>query len=217
MQDIHDIKPPVEVGIDPAVVKFIIAVVAVLLCLIAGYFLFGYIKKRLSKKRNNNIMLLPPPPPADEAALKELANIADLMMTEPRLYYFRLTALVKTFIGKMFDINAPEMTTQEIITAINTLTIDRTTAKERTTKESNIAIPLAKCGIERCMIAPIREFFLSSSMVKYAAMIPQIEQMKSDEQFIKQFINSVANSSPMSKESPENINLTENFSTGGQK
>ncbi|MBF0112138.1 MAG: hypothetical protein HQK74_05335 [Desulfamplus sp.] len=167
MEDIHDIKPPMLIGIDPAIFKIIIALIIILLLLIGLYFLFCYIKKRLNKKGKEKILLLPPPPPADKVALKELDLIADLMVKEPRLYYFRLTAVVKIFIGKMFNINAPEMTTQEIIAAINTLSIDKS------------------------MIAPTREFFLSSSMVKYAGVLPTIEQMKSDEDFVKKFIDCV--------------------------
>ncbi len=191
MQDIHDIKPPIPVDIESDIFTFIIALVVVLFSLITGYFLFRYIKKRLNKKRDRNGMLLSSPSPANEAALKELATISDLMMTEPRLYYFRLTAVVKHFIGKVFCINAPEMTTQEIIVLINTLAIEKT------------------------IVEPLKEFFLSSSMVKYAAVIPQIEQMRSDEQFIKKFIYSVAKSSAMSKESQEHTNLADSFSTGG--
>ncbi|MBF0228139.1 MAG: hypothetical protein HQK63_00870 [Desulfamplus sp.] len=196
MQDIHDIKPPVQVGIDPLILNIIIALIAVLLCLTAGYFLFRYIRKRLSQKKNSAVMLLPPPLPADQAALKELELIADLMMTEPRLYYFRLTALVKIFIGKVFNINAPEMTTQEIIAALNNLSIEKVikdndfnsvTAKNRTDNTQQF-------GIERAMIAQAKEFFISSSMVKYAGIMPQIDQMKSDENFVRTFIDSVINS-----------------------
>lgn len=204
MQDIHDIKPPVEVGIDPAVLNFIIAAIALLLSLAAGYFLFRYIKKRLNKHTQKDMILLPPPLPPlppDEAALRELSSIADLITTDPRLYYFRITALVKTFIGKMFDINAPEMTTQEIICAINTL------------------------KIEKSLISPLREFFLSSSMVKYAAVMPELDQMKSDEQFVRQFIDSVMagrlksdeNENENENENKQSVNLTKPILGGGEK
>ncbi|MBF0377003.1 MAG: hypothetical protein HQK72_05925 [Desulfamplus sp.] len=196
MQDIHDIKPPVKVGIDPFILKVIITLILVILCLIAGYFLFRYIKKRLSQKRKDTVMLLPPPLPADQAALRELELIADLMMSEPRLYYFRLTALVKIFIGKVFNINAPEMTTQEMVAALNNLAI------EKVIKDNDFNSVTAKngtnnalqCGIERAMIAQAKEFFISSSMVKYAGVMPQIDQMKSDENFVRAFIASVINS-----------------------
>ena len=193
MQDIHDIKPPVPVGIDAAVLKGIIAVIVVLLCLIAGYFLFRYIKKRLKSKKKSNIMFLPPPLPADQAALRELESIADLMMREPRLYYFRLTAVVKTFIGKVFNINAPEMTTQEIIATFNTL------------------------DIEKKIISPAKEFFLSASMVKYAAVIPDIEQMKSDESFVTNFIDSVMLTTTQSTLNQVPLNLKTKTSNVGEK
>lgn len=181
MQDIHDIKPPVSVGIDPLIFKIAFAVIAIACLAFAGYLLFCYLKKRMGKDRKDGMLLLPPPLPADQAALRELGIIADLMLTEPRLYYFRLTALLKTFIGKIFNINAPEMTTQEIISTLNTL------------------------SIEKEMINGARELFLSSSMIKYAAMTPEMENMRSDEQFVRIFIDSVDNST---KNSTISINKT---------
>lgn len=181
MQDIHDIKPPVSVGIDPLIFKIGFAVIAIVCLAFAGYLLFCYLKKRMGKDRKDGMLLLPPPLPADQAALRELGIIADLMLTEPRLYYFRLTALLKTFIGKIFNINAPEMTTQEIISTLNTL------------------------SIEKEMINGARELFLSSSMIKYAAMTPEMENMRSDEQFVRIFIDSVDNST---KNSTISINKT---------
>ncbi|MBF0259548.1 MAG: hypothetical protein HQK62_12030 [Desulfamplus sp.] len=182
MQDIHDIKPPVQVGIDPVIFKIAFAILAVILLAVAGYLLFRYIKKRMNKNTKDNMPLLPPPLPADQAALRELYAISDLMLTEPRLYYFRLTALLKTFVGKIFTINAPEMTTQEIITALNTL------------------------DIEKEIKGSAREFFLSSSMIKYAAVTPAMETMKSDERFVKIFIGSVMDKRSVDRQI---VNITE--------
>ncbi|MBF0235421.1 MAG: hypothetical protein HQK65_20655 [Desulfamplus sp.] len=184
MQDIHDIKPPVQVGIDPVIFKIAFAILAVILLAVAGYLLFRYIKKRMNKNTKDNMPLLPPPLPADQAALRELYAISDLMLTEPRLYYFRLTALLKTFVGKIFTINAPEMTTQEIITALNTL------------------------DIEKAMTRAAKEFFLSSSMVKYAAVTPEMENMKSDEKFVKSFIDSVMSKRAMDDIAENNTSIS---------
>jgi len=187
LQDIHDIIPPVPVGIDPLIFKVAFAIISIVCCAIAGYLLFRYLKKRLNKKRESNPPLLPPPLPADQAALRELSAISDLMLSEPRVYYFRLTALLKTFIGKMFKINAPEMTTQEIIAALNTI------------------------DIKREMISSAREFFISSSMIKYAAVTPGMEKARSDEEFVRSFIDSVMNMISTERNLTENT-LPENTS-----
>jgi len=187
LQDIHDIIPPVPVGIDPLIFKVAFAILAIVCCAIAGYLLFRYLKKRLNRNSKSNLPLLPPPLPADQAALRELGAISDLMLSEPRVYYFRLTALLKTFIGKMFKINAPEMTTQEIIAALNTI------------------------DIKREMISSAREFFISSSMIKYAAVTPEMEKARSDEEFVRSFIDSVMNMISTERNLTENT-LPENTS-----
>lgn len=193
LQDIHDIKPPVLVGIDPLIFKAAVALIATVCFLVAGYLLFRYLKNRLDRGKNKSLSLLPPPPPADQAALAELVAIADLMVAAPRLYYFRLTSILKTFIGKIFHINAPEMTTQEIIAAINTL------------------------SIEREMVPSAREFFLSSSMVKYAAMEPEMVKMKSDEDFVRRFIDSVVKSISIESALTEKISMDKSMATSINK
>jgi|GEM_PF-2575808 len=187
LQDLHDIIPPVPVGIDPFIFKVAFAILAIVCCAIAGYLLFRYLKKRLNKNRESNLPLLPPPLPADQAALRELGAISDLMLIEPRLYYFRLTALLKIFICKIFRINAPEMTTQEIIAALNMI------------------------EIKREMISSAREFFISSSMIKYAAVTPEMEKARSDEEFVRSFIECVMNRISTDRNLTENT-LPENTS-----
>ena len=164
MQDIHDIKPPVAVGIDPLIFQIILAVTgAVLFCLLT-WLLVRYIRKRRIRRRQKGLLLLPLPLPPHESALRELNCLGDMMTLEPRLFYFRLTAILKTYIGKVFHLNAPEMTTQEIVSALNTL------------------------DMEREILNKAREFFLSASMIKYAGVTPRMEKIQQDDGFVRNFI-----------------------------
>ena len=166
MQDIHDITPPVQVGIDPAVIKYAILGFGLVLLLAVILFAVRYfIKKR--KQKDRNLFLLPPPLPPDVAALKELDSLWDLMGKYPRLFCFKISGVFKTFIGKQFKINAPEMTTEELVAHLRNLDLEKDTA------------------------AGAREFLLSLDHIKYAGSIPSKEKMEDDHNFVKDFILSV--------------------------
>lgn len=166
MQDIHDITPPVQVGIDPAVIKYALLGFCLILLLIIAALAFRYFIKR-RKGGKSDLLLLPPPLPPDEAAFKELDLLIDLMKKSPRLFCFKLSGVFKTYLGKKFKINAPEMTTQELVLNLKDLDIEKKTA------------------------ADARSFLLSLDDIKYAGAVPSIEKMKYDHGFVVDFIKSV--------------------------
>ena len=171
MQDIHDITPPVQVGIDPAVIKYALlgfglALLFAVILFIVRYFL----KKR--KQKNRNILLLPSPLPPDVAALKELGSLRDLMGKYPRLFCFKISGVFKTYLGKQFKINAPEMTTEELVAHLRNLDLEKESA------------------------AGAKKFLLSLDHIKYAGAVPTMEKMEKDYNFVKDFIQSVCRENP---------------------
>lgn len=171
MQDLHDIEAPVQVGIDPLVIQMMIGAAALVLVILIGYLLFRYYRRRKADRALENILLLPPPPPADVAAFAALDAALPLKSSAPRLYYFSLTALIKTFMGKVFHINAPEMTTQELSSAIHLL--------------------LPKVPLSRQVMMEIKALFETAAMIKYAAVPPTIEAMDGHEALARKFIETV--------------------------
>ncbi len=167
MKDIHDITPPVQVGIDPAIIKYALIGLAVISALAIAYFIFKHFFQK-KQKQNTDMLLLPPPLPPDEAAFKELELLRDLMTIDPRLFCFEISKIFKTYIGKQFKINAPEMTTQELIINLNGLDIDKKTA------------------------ADAKAFLLSLDDIKYAGLTPSIDKMDHDYDFVKKFVQSVS-------------------------
>ncbi len=167
MQDIHDITPPIQVGIDPAIIKYILAGIAVIIILAAIYFAIRYILKK-KKHSKSDTLLLPPPLPPDEAAIKELNLLENLMGKNPRLFCFRLSSVFRTYLGKQFKINAPEMTTEELVMHLKHLDIDK-----------NIR-------------SKAKEFLLSLDDIKYAGITPPAEKMKHDYNFVKNFVKSIS-------------------------
>jgi len=164
MQDIHGIRPPVSVGFDPALLKTILIVLGVVLLLILLFFL---IKKLWKKKLTHDLKYLPEPPPAFETAIKQLDLLLQNPLPDPRLLYFDLTAVLRNYIGRSFNINAIEMTSQEFIKNLNFFDID-----------SEIKNSISK-------------FLNLSDSFKYAGMIPSKEQADKDLLFIKEKITKI--------------------------
>ncbi|MEN8212638.1 MAG: hypothetical protein ABFR31_13035 [Thermodesulfobacteriota bacterium] len=164
MQDIHDIRPPVSVGFDPDLLKTILIVSGVALLLILLFFL---IKKLWKKKPGDNLKYLPEPEPPFEAAIKQLELLLQNPLSDPRLFYFDLTAVLRNYIGRSFNINAIEMTSQEFIKNLNLFDIDRE----------------IKNGISK--------FLNLSDSFKYAGITPLKEQADRDLLFIKEKITKI--------------------------
>lgn len=164
MQDIHGIRPPVRVGFDPALLKTILIVLGAALFLILLFFL---IKKLWKKKPAHDLKYLPEPLPAFEAAIKQLDLLLQNQLPDPRLFYFDLTAVLRNYIGRSFNINAIEMTSQEFIKNLNLLDID-----------SEIKNSISK-------------FLNLSDSFKYAGINPLKEQADRDLLFIKEKITKI--------------------------
>ena len=168
MQDIHDIEPPIPIGMDPILFQILIGLAVLLVLAGLGMLLFFYLKRRKQKKISANTLFLPPPLPPDQAALKALDALADTLRTDPRHYYFGISAILKTFMGKVFDMGAPEMTTQEVVASLSGLDLDRN------------------------LTARTRDFFNFASMVKYAGITPEASRIHKDHELVREFIHSTA-------------------------
>jgi len=168
MQDIHDIEPPILIGMDPIFLQILMGLAVLLVLAGLGMLLFFYLKRRKQNKMSVNTLFLPPPLPPDQAALKALDALADTLATDPRHYYFGISAILKTFMGKVFDMGAPEMTTQEVVASLSGLDLDRN------------------------LTARTRDFFHFAAMVKYAGIIPDSPRIYKDHDLVREFIYSTA-------------------------
>ncbi len=170
MQDIHDIKLPVQVGIDLIIINSGIAFFILIVIGFIIYFIFKFFKK---KKQNKKLLFLPAPLSPDKTAIIKLDLIQNLMKQNPRLFYFELTKILKNFIGKSFNINAPEMTSQELFSSLKNI-------------EKKI--------FSNINISDIKDFFFFSDSIKYARKFPLMDIMKKHEKFLRDFITSVSQS-----------------------
>ncbi|MCP3876506.1 MAG: hypothetical protein GY699_25615 [Desulfobacteraceae bacterium] len=165
MQDIHGIRPPIQVGFDPMVFKIIFLVLGGAFLLLLFFLL---IKKWLKKKNlPKDLKYLPEPMAPYDAALKELDLLSQKEIVDPRIFYFDLTAVLRKYIGRSYHINAIEMTSQEFIKGINQLDFAQEIKKE------------------------LSEFQKKSDPIKYAGNIPQKEGVTADLLYTKSVIEKI--------------------------
>ena len=168
MQDINDIEPPIPIGMDPIFIQILMGLAVLLVLAGLGMLLFFYLKRRNQKNISAHTLFLPPPLPPDQAALKALDALSYTLRTNPRHYYFGISAILKTFMGKVFDMGAPEMTTQEVVASLSGLDLDRN------------------------LTARTRDFFNFAAMVKYAGITPEAPRVHKDHDLVREFIHSTA-------------------------
>ncbi|MDP8239730.1 MAG: hypothetical protein P9X24_11625 [Candidatus Hatepunaea meridiana] len=123
--DIRDIHPPMKLAWTlHDLLPFIYIGLALLIIGIAAYYLW----RRYKIRKGDIIPWTPPPTPAHVIALKRLEELRIKKFWQDgylKKYHSELTDIVKEYIGGRYDINAPEMTTYEL------LEIERRWAKDR--------------------------------------------------------------------------------------
>ncbi|WP_022668142.1 hypothetical protein [Desulfospira joergensenii] len=122
MQDIHEIKPPVMVGMDPALIKILVIAAGCLLLAALLFYLFKRFWKSSGSKADD---LLPSPIPPYEEAVKALDRLANQEAKDLKFFYFELGALFKAYVGRSYQIHASEMTTQELARQLRSTAMDR--------------------------------------------------------------------------------------------
>ena len=115
MQDIHDIRPPVMVGIDPQLLGQAAWAVAGLILLLGVI----YLARKFWKKRSSRqeMEVTPAIPPFD-AAQEQLDQLARTPGLSRRAFYFKLGEILKTYLGESLGFHAREMTTPELKRAL---------------------------------------------------------------------------------------------------
>ena len=111
MEDIHGIRPPVMVGMDPAHIKLTLALTAGLLALVILVMVIRYFWKK--RKNIKNIEALPIICPY-EKALGQLDRLTTGPVHDAKAFYFSLGHVVKEYMGRTYGFNCLELTTQEL-------------------------------------------------------------------------------------------------------
>jgi len=160
MTDIHDIKPLIipEWGIDwvPAL-PWLLLGMALLGRLFLLYFLW---RKRRRRAGDARVDISP-----YERAVNGLEELSDGKFSAARDFYFALSAIFREYIDGRFQVPAPEMTSEELLPAINGLEIDR---KLKTAA---------------------KEWIQFADPVKFADFPASRERMENDLAFVREFVD----------------------------
>jgi hypothetical protein len=123
MTDIHDIKPILDIG-DHWPWDWILLCGAAALLVVALGWWFWKRRQRTEKPTEEATALSP-----DQEALSALDALSAETGLAPRPFYFRLSAILRQYIERRFQIPAAEMTTEELLPHLDRLPLDRHLAK----------------------------------------------------------------------------------------
>ena len=123
--DIHDIRHPVQVGVTPAIYYWAGGLAAALVLGLAAWLLL----RRWKKRRNGGIDDLTAAiyRNPEEELLEGLAGLENIFDDRPVMFYFGLSAVFRRYLQRRFNIDAPEMTTEELLPCLSGLDLDRET------------------------------------------------------------------------------------------
>ncbi len=121
--DIHDIRHPVQVGINPALYYWLAGVAGALLVLLGLIFLIRKWRARWSGPAPEIAATVYEAP--EEEARRGLAELAAATGLAPADYYFQLSALFRRYLQRRFSVDAPEMTTEELLPRLVGLQLDK--------------------------------------------------------------------------------------------
>jgi len=157
MTDIHDIKPVVEAGFDSALLLYVVAglVIAVLI----GCLIYYLLRRRKTKITTVEPVLLP-----EETARRLLERLSGFETISSRDFYFRLSAILRGYIKGRFNINAPEMTTEEVLPRIDKIDLDRKLRQD------------------------VKKLLSTADPIKFAGLHAACDQMGEDLLFVKNFV-----------------------------
>ena len=161
MTDIHDIKPPEKFGINPAFLYYALyGLLGVLMAASVAAAIY-YWKKRGKKEIETLVPVLAP----DEAAFRALDELTTLLNSDGKKFYFRISAILRGYIQQRFDIDALEMTTEELLPRVGEM------------------------KLETALQKGVRDFIDTSDPIKFAGRFVDKEQMQGHLEFVRKFVD----------------------------
>ncbi len=157
MTDIHDIKPVVDVGLDSALLLYVVA--GLVIAVLAGCLIYY-----LLRRRKNEIITVESVLQPEEIARRLLEELSGSETISSREFYFHLSAILRGYIKGRFNINAPEMTTEEVLPRIDKIDLDRKLRQD------------------------IKKLLSRADPIKFAGLHAATDQMEEDLLLVKNFV-----------------------------
>ena len=165
MTDIFDIKPLEIFGVDPDLFKWSIIAGTALLFILGSLFFFLWKRKKKSPPKAPEI-------PPDQKALDRLAALKNDPNPDGKRFYFKLSEILRDYIHGRFHVPALEMTSEELIEATATLSLNE--------------------SLKQGLI----DFVKRADPVKFAGKPPEFQQMKNDLLMADRFVRRTAPPAP---------------------
>ncbi len=157
MTDIHDIKPVQAAGFAAGRLLYILA--GLVITGLLGTLIYYLLRRRRQKSTPAVPALLP-----EDTACRLLDGLAAVETLSPREFYFRLCAILRGYIKDRFNINAPEMTTEEFLPWIKKIDMDRALGQD------------------------VKKLLSTADPIKFAGVNATGVQMGEDLLFVKKFV-----------------------------
>jgi len=161
--DIHDIRHPVQVGVNPAIYYWSAGAVAVLIIILAAWILIRRWKKKDRQNASDVTAMIYKSP--EEEILAGLEALEKNRPGQPALFYFRLSALFRHYLQRRFNVDALEMTTEELLPHMSGLDFDRET------------------------LTGLKAFLKFGDQVKFARVMPESAEMTDHLNLMREMAN----------------------------
>ncbi len=172
MKDIHDIKPLVTMatGWPWGAIGLVLLAAAVILAL------FLYWRRRKLSEITAVVAELPP----EVNAHRALDQISDVYQVDGKLFYYTISGILRRYLYERFQMNAPEMTTEELIPQ------------------------LEKLNLSDALFGGLTRLCHGADPIKYARKRPEVRQMEADLSFARMFVDGTTpkEEAPPDKNSP---------------
>jgi hypothetical protein len=159
LTDIHEIKPLEPAGFDPRMLYLTGALA--LAAGVVGALLLLWHRRRMQRRRLLQLPSLSP----EQTALTALRNLEQVSEMSGKAFYFALSSIVRYYLHQRFQINAPEMTLEELIPA------------------------LMQAQMDPALKQRLKQLFIDAAPIQYADTIPADQQMAADLQFVRGFVH----------------------------
>ena len=174
LRDIHDIRQPRQVGVNPAIYYWIVGGLGTVI--IIGLILFllklWFLRKKESPTQVEASVCEEPWLEA-ERRLDELAREKDILPVE---YYFILSAICRGYLKRQFAVEALEMTTEELLPRLSSL------------------------ELERASLAGLKELLFFGDQVKFAQASCQEEYMKKHLDLVRDLVRTTSGQADTDKD-----------------
>lgn len=158
MTDIHDIRALASMGMDGKWWRY--AGVAAVLLVLAAIIL--YILKQ--RKKRSEIKTMVPVLAPEDVANQRLSEISDIKTQDGRIFYFRLSEIMRQYVEGRYNIGASEMTTEEFLPKVDDMAIDPG------------------------MKSRLKSLCRDSDPIKFAGALAVEKKMEEDLFFVKEFV-----------------------------